>query len=265
MYKKLVFAAVAVTLALFVVRGPGRWWFSHARMEAEQLLNSAKGKISPEREIRRLERKINDLVKDDEKHIDYVAKLDVEVKKFREEIETIRKNLAKKEARLSKLYDEFAGNRTFVTFGDRRYTRDDLRSEALAFKAAEENLKSMEETLAAKQKQLDLENIKLSKLRSTRQQMLTKLQNLKTRLAVERHAQAERESSIDDAEYRRLNKEMDQLETAIEVMKKSRELRGQFDLDLKNEQAQERDTTADKFLQERFGNGKPPVEGNDGE
>jgi chromosome segregation ATPase len=263
MCKKIVIAALAVGLGLAVVKGT--WFGSHVRNHVRQAFHKVKNSIPPEQEIARLKMELRNLSADDDSFFDKVARMKVGVDKLDRDVASLKKGLQAQETRLRGLHQDLTGDKTFVVSGGVRYTKDDLRAEGLTFKAAEESLKSKEESLEAKRKHLALEKKKLAELRSTREQMATELQRLETALAEERHAQAASESTIDDSGYRKLRKDMDSVRERIEILKTKRALRGEFPAATpKDDQARERDTKADKFLQERFGKTKEVVEGNEG-
>jgi len=261
MCKKIVIAALAVGLGLAVVKGT--WVGSHLRMRANKVFTSVKQSIPPEQEISRLKMELQTLSREDDQHYDKVARMIVKVDRFDKEVVDLRAKLKVEEARLAKLHEELSGNREYVMHSGYRYTKEDLRSEALTFKTTEDNLKSKEENLKAQQKHLALEKQKLTQLRTIREEMATELQRLETSLAEERHAQAASESTIDDAGYRRIRKEMDSVRERIEVLKKKRELKGEFRVTTKNEQTRDRETKADKYLQERFGKAKEVADGDE--
>jgi chromosome segregation ATPase len=260
MCKKVLIAAIAVVVGLAVVKGT--WLGSHLRLRANKIRSWAQQQIPPEQEIARLRMELKNLERDDDKHYDKVARLAVQVDKMEREVKHLRGKIDKQEANLKKLHEDLAGNVEFVLHEGSRYTKDDLRNDALAFKAAEENLKSKEANLQAKRKLLAIEKKKLSELRTNREQMATQLQQLETALAEERQAQAASESTIDDSAYRNLRRQMESVRDRIELLKKKRELRGEFRVnDTKDEQARQRDAQADKFLDARFGKVKE-VAGN---
>jgi len=259
MGKKLVIAALAVGLGLVVVKGT--WLGSHLRSGANRVMTSVKESIPPEQEIARLRMELKGLERDDDKHYDKVARMVVQVEKLEREVGEIRKNLGREEARIRQLREGLAGNAAFVLHQGSRYTREDLRADALSFRVAEENLKSKEENLQAQKKHLGLERKKLTELRTVREQMAAELQRLETALAEERHAQAASESTIDDSGYRKLRKDMESVRERIDILKTKRELRGELRPDtVKSEQVRERDVQADKYLETRFGAPKETVE-----
>jgi hypothetical protein len=79
---------------------------------------------------------------------------------------------------------------------------------------------------------------------------------LETALAEERQAQATSESTIDDSNYRQIRKDMDSVRDKINVLKKKRELRGEFQPAADPTKVTEHDTQADKYLDARFGDKK---------
>ncbi|MFO0877488.1 MAG: hypothetical protein U0840_08950 [Gemmataceae bacterium] len=258
MYKKLVIAALAVGLGLVVVKGT--WLGSHLRARANRVINSVKESIPPEQEIARLRMELKGLERDDDKHYDKVARMVVQVEKVEREVSDIKKNLTREEARIRKVREGLTGNVEFVLHEGTRYTRDDLRAEAVAFRTAEDNYKSKEDNLQAQKKHLALERKKLTELRTIREQMSAELQRLETALAEERHAQAASESTIDDSGYRKLRQDMESVRERIDVLKTKRELRGELRPTIKTEQTRERDQQADKYLESRFGPVKEVVD-----
>jgi hypothetical protein len=244
-------AALAVVVGLAVVKGT--WIGSHLRLNVSKARAWAKQQVTPEQEIARLRMELRNLEQDDDKHYDKVAKMAVRVANLEREVSRLKANLGKQETRISKLRDDLNAAKEFVVHDGSKYTKDDLRSDALAFKTAEDNYKSKEANLNAQKKHLTLETKKLTELRTTREQMATDLQRLETALAEERHSQAASESTIDDAGYQKLKKDMDSVRDRIEVLKKKRELRGETRITPNDEQAKQRDQAADKYIDSRFG------------
>jgi len=251
MTKKVLIAAVAIVVGLVVIKGT--WLGSHARHAFKSLRAKVENSIPPEQEIARLKMEIQNLKKEDDKHVDRVARLAVDVEKMERELGAVKTKLASEEARLRDVRKEL-GDSSFVVHHGTRYTRDDLRAQALSFKTAEESVKSREESLQAKRSILALEKKKLNELQTVRNQMAADLETLEAALIQERHAQAASESCIDDSSYRAIRKDMESVRDRIEVLKKKRELRGEIRLpEVANERQKAQNTEADQFLETRFG------------
>jgi len=258
MSKKVLIAAAAIVVALVVVKGT--WLGSHLRMNACKVGSYLKSSVPPEDEIKRLQMEVQNLQKDDDKHVDKVARMAVDLEKMEREVARLKANLVREEGRIREVRKEM-GESTFVVYGGSRYTRDDLRLDAQAFKTAEDNLKSKEETIAAKRRHLTLEKKKLSELQTTRNQMLNDLQRLETALAEERQAQASNESSIDDASYRKIRKDMESVRDRVNVLKMSRELRGELRVPQVDERKTQQTKETDQFIEARFGDAPKVADG----
>jgi len=256
MCKKVLIAALAVVVGLAVVKGT--WIGSHLRLKASNVRNWVQNRVPPEQEIARLRMELANLAKEDDKHYDKVARMAVDVDNQEAELAKFRTNLSREEARIRSLKGELSDVEFVVLKDGTRYTRTDLRLNAVAFKNAEDNLKSKEASLAAKKRHLALERKKLAELRIKREEMATDLQKLETALAEERQLQAASESTIDDSNYRQIRKDMDSVRDRLNVLKKKRELRGEFAPTV-DPKAAEQDTQADKYLETRFGEKKEDV------
>jgi len=257
MCKKVLIAALAVVVGLAVVKGT--WIGSHLRLRCSNVRHWVEDRVPPEQEIARLRMELVNLSREDEKHFDKVARMAVDVEKREADIARVRTNLGRQEARIRDLKNKLGDGVDFVKVEGSRYTRADLRDSAIAFKNAEDNLKSREANLEARKRHLALERKKLSELRTKRDEMATDLQKLETALAEERQAQAVSESTIDDSNYRQIRKDMDSIRDRINVLKKKRELKGEFAPAADTSKATEQDTQADKYLETRFGDRKEVV------
>jgi chromosome segregation ATPase len=251
MFKKVLIAALAVVVGLAVVKGT--WLGSYMRFNCTKIRHWAEERIPPEQEIQRLRMELATLARDDDRFYDKVARMAVDVEKQEAEVARLRTNLSREESHIRTLKAAATEN---AAVEDRdNGSRAELRIRALAFKNAEESLKSKEGALAARKKHLALERKKLAELQSKRDQMSTELQRLETALAEEREAQAASESTIDDSSYRRMRKDIDSIRDRINVLKKKRELRGEFNPSVGAKES-EQDAQADKYLQTRFGDKK---------
>jgi len=257
MCKKVLIAALAVVVGLAVVQGT--WIVSHLRLRCRSVRHWAEDRVPPEQEIARLRMELANLAREDEKHFDKVARMAVDVEKREADLGRVRTNLGRQEARIRDLKNKLGDGVDFVKVEGSRYTRADLRDSAIAFKNAEDNLKSREANLEARKRHLALERKKLSELRTKRDEMATDLQKLETALAEERQAQAVSESTIDDSNYRQIRKDMDSIRDRINVLKKKRELKGEFAPAADTSKVTEQDTQADKYLETRFGDRKEVV------
>jgi len=261
MFKKVLIAALAVVVGLAVVRST--WIGSHLRLKCSNARHWMEAQIPPEQEINRLRMELANLAREDDRYYDKVARMAVDVDNREKALGKLRTNLTREEVRIRKLKGELTDGVEFVDLEGVRTNRSDLRNRAIAFKNAEENLKSKEANLEAKKRLLALERKKLSELRNKRDEMGTELQRLETALAEERQAQAASESTIDDSGYRQIRKDMDSVRDRINVLKKKRELKGEFAPAVETNKPSEQDVQADKYLDARFSDKKEEVSKKD--
>jgi septal ring factor EnvC (AmiA/AmiB activator) len=260
MSKKVLIAALAVVVALVVVKGT--WVGSHFRVWRQNIRQAVTERVSPEHEIARLRMELNGLGQQDDKHYDKVARQIVAVEKIEQQVVKTKEDLTAREARIRAMKTSMTGEDAFVTFNGSRYSRSDMQAQlylsAQSFQADEETLKSKEEQLAAMKQSLEINKKKLSELKLVRQQMATELQRLETSLASERQAQAQQHNTLDDANYIRLRRDMDAVKERIKIEKTKRELRGDANNGpvRANEERRENDARIGAYINDRFGNSK---------
>jgi len=261
MFKKVLIAALAVVVGLVVVKST--WLGSHVRLRCNSARNWIESQVPPEQEISRLRMELGNLGKEDDKHYDKVARMAIDVENREKKLAELRTNLTRQESRIRRLKSELS-DVEFTRLEDGvRYTKSDLRNDAIAFRNAEDNLKTQEANLEARKRHLALERKKLAELGNQRATMATELLRLETALAEERQAQAASESTIDDSSYRQIRKDMDSVRDRINVLKKKRELRGEFQPNAPTSKASELDVQADKYLDARFGPSKEVARKNE--
>lgn len=229
MIKKLVVAAIVVALAVGVVRNT--WIGSHLRLWAKQAGERARNAVPPEREIERLRMELASLRSQDERVIDKVARQAVQADKLAAQATTLKGELARREKELKAMNAALEAKGELVSYNGSRYERDkvekQLRLDFAAFEADEEVLKSREAHLAELRKSLALNRRRLGELKLQREQMAADLQRLETTVAEERRHQAEQETGVDDAAYRRIKGDLEAVKERVALMKKKREIRGE--------------------------------------
>jgi len=258
MCKKVLIAAVAVVVALAVVKGT--WLGSHIRLWRQNFQTAVRDRFPPEQEIQRLRMELENLSREDEKHFDKVARLAVEVTKLERQVAQLKKDVDAEEPKIRAMKSSLTGKDEFVNYNGGRYSREDLRMtlriKAQAFQAAEETLHSKESELASKRQIYDLNRKRLSELKLVRQQMATELQRLETDLAEQRHAQAREAATLDDAGYLKIRKDMDSIRDRIEFIKKKHELKTQVNGNgavQVDQERREKEAKIDNFIENRFG------------
>jgi len=263
MCKKLLIAALAIVVGVGVVSGTRLG--SHFRLWYNKSSTWAKQQVPPETEIERLRMELSRLSNLDDRYYDQVARQKREVKKLRDKVTKDQASLARLETEIKAMRQVAADDAEFVVYNGNRYARKDVeqqvREDARKFLTDEEGVKADEDHLKELEKILAINEGKLKDLSIVRKKMEVKLRTLEKELAQERRLQTQGQMTLDDSQYSRINKEIEELENRVEDMKTKRELRGQSSrgpirADLEK---QEEAKKFDKTVEERFGKITPKV------
>jgi hypothetical protein len=256
MCKKVLIAALAVVFGLIVIKGT--WLGSTLRMKFNNACQAVKDRVPPEQEIQRIKAELVQLQKDDDKYYDQVARQTVSVKKQEREVAILKKNLAERETAIRAMREAVARGGEEIAYNGDKYSKSDLqdqiRRDGQLFLADEALVKSKSEGLKAAQKSLAINQKKLDDLKLVREKMATELQELETALAEERQAEAQEQSTLDDAAYLRLRKDIEATKDKIEFLRTKRTLKHKSDngpvrsKELKREQ----ESKLDKAIDARF-------------
>jgi hypothetical protein len=261
MLKKVLIAGVAVVVSLLAVNYVFPKALSFACMWLQEARTSAEDSVPPEKEIARLKMELENLSKEDDRHFHKVAQQTVEVQNLEKQVTSMKKRVNDDATRIYAMKASYEASRKadekFVTFKGEKFDRDtfqdELRVTASRFQVDEQLVKSKEEQLSLRKKNLEMNRRKLSELKLVRQQMKTELERLETALAAERQNQAMEQSTLDDASYQKLRKDVDTVRDKLEVLKQKRILKGEIDGPVRaTEQRKEQEAAIDRFLNERF-------------
>jgi len=261
MLKKALIAAVAVVVSLVAVNFVFPKAFSYLCLVVQETTQSAQDSIPPEKEIARLKMELDGLAREDERHFHKVATQIVEVQNLEKQVAGLRKRVdedAKRIAARKTVYDVAKkAEDKFVSYEGTKIERDvfldDLRIAASRFQVDEQLVKSKEEQLSLRKKNLEMNRKKLAELKLVREQMKTELERLETALVQERQNQAAEQNTLDDASYQKLRKDVDSVRDRMEVLKQKRVLKGEIDGPARAaEQRKEQEAAIDRFLNERF-------------
>jgi chromosome segregation ATPase len=262
MCKKVLIAAVAVVAGLAVVSSTRLG--SYARLKWQRATSWCKKQIPLEDQIARLRIELNDLQKDDDKHFDKVARQEVEVARRERELTALKADVAKQEAFIRQMRQDLASAKAreeeFVTVAGSRYSladvQEQIRTDFVAFEAAEQRMKSREAQLKSLKRSLAVNKQKLKTLEKAREEMKNDLIRLETALAEQRTASAQSSVVVDDSKYSRLRKEIEDIRDEIAVREHKLKLRGQSTRGpiKAAQEAKERESKLDRAIDARFGN-----------
>jgi len=256
MGKKLLIAAIAIAVGVGVVSGTRLG--SHIRLKLNKAQQWAQEQVPLASEIERLKMEVANLSREDDRYYDQVARQKLEVKKLQAKVEAARAGLVTREAFIKDLRTALAKEGEFVAFHGERYSRqeaeDNARREARSFivdekivKADEDNLRILEDTLAANKAKLD-------SLALTRKEMEAQLLVLERELAQQK-LKEQSNMVVDDSRYTKLNKEIEEARERLELQRTKGELRGESNkgsIRLQQEKKAQQQKE-DKEVEQRFG------------
>lgn len=257
MCKKVTIAALAVAVGLLVVSFTKVG--SHLRVWKRDLVHRLEKQIPPEQEIARLKLDLDNLAKEDDRYFDLVATQRVDTRKLDAQLETMKKDLKTREARIVAMQASLENKDKLVTYEGEQIERtkllEEARRRAASFQIAEQTFKSKEEQLALKKQILNDNEAKLARMKLEREELRTELVRLETSLMQERQAQAAEHKTIDAPGYIRLSDDLSKVKTTIETMKEKRVLKAEGANPIRAiEQKKEQEAAIDNYLKARFGN-----------
>jgi len=256
MCKKLLIAAIAIAVGVGVVSGTRLG--SHIRLKWHKAQQWAQEQVPLESEIERLKMEVASLSREDDRYYDRVAKQKMQVEKLRIRIAKNQAELTSRETEIKALREVLAEGGEFVVFNGTRYSRKeaetDVRLEATRFladekivKADQENLRILEETLAANKSKLDGLALKRKEMEAT-------LLILERELAQQR-LKEQTSLTVDDSRYNRVSKQIEEARERLELQRTKGELRGDSTKGpiRASEEKKAKEQKINKEIEERFG------------
>jgi len=243
MFKKVLIASLAVVIGLAVVANTRVG--SHARLWLRGIRSSMAKQVKPETEIRRLRMEVERLEQQDHAYFHKVAEQRIKVRDLEKQLagdpakneKGTRTELLDLQARLKDLRalvadikgSEKSGERK-VSYNGTNFTlaeiNDQISRDWERYKPLKGAVASQEAYLAAMKKSLAQNEEKLFNLKKARQEMLTRLQSLENELAELRQAKEGQAALLDDSNYSRVQKDIQDLSKRLEVEREALNLRG---------------------------------------
>jgi len=231
MIKKLLIAAVAVVVGLAVVTSP-TWVGSLLRTKVKNATAFLKHQVTPETQIEMLRNDLARLTPELKKHFSDLAQEMVTVETLRKDVVALEAKLVAKKKDILALKEDVASDREFVTYGDRRYTKAQVKRQLArefeGYKAAEDNLKAKRDLLTQKEEGLSTAREQLKAMQDARETLQSELARLEAEIKKVRVAQTRSKFHLDDSALSRVKAGVEELKKRIDVEKKRLELEAEF-------------------------------------
>jgi chromosome segregation ATPase len=178
MFKKLLIAAVAVVAGLAVLN------HSLVKVWYKEACSSAKRLVPPEVRLKQLNTEIDNIDKDIKKNISRLARMEVDVKMFEEQLDGKRDRQAHLRSDIGEMQKSLEGAKTEkVAFHGHRVNSSRLTSRlemaVTEFTSLKEQVKVQEQLLADKKRTLEVAHNRITEMKNEKE----KLRLLATRLA----------------------------------------------------------------------------------
>jgi chromosome segregation ATPase len=216
----LVGGGIALLLALIF----GRDTLSYVGTFVHGTRQAVRDTVPVEFEIARARDMVKGLVPEIKNHMHLIAKEEVDVARLRNQIKKQQEQLAKHRSDIERLTNDLKRGDSNYAYGGVMYTskqvETDLSRRFEVYKEREAQLSSMKDLLVAREQKVVAANEELRKMESSKEKLLVEIEQMETRLALVRVAQASADLSIDDSSLARSRQLIDEISAKIEVQEK---------------------------------------------
>src|SRR5262245_7468462 len=196
---------------------------SYMRTGWNQVTESAKGQVPIEWEIKRIKGEIAKLIPDLRKNLTVVAEQMSSVERLEKEIQTTKGNLDKQEVALRKMAQDLLTVETTFVYEGREFTRDAVgrkfELDKKAFKIAQSELKTKEQMLSIKRRELDAAKAKLESIREQERGLKLEIAALEADLQNVRLAETKNRFVVDDSQLGEVKKSIQELRDRLTTEK----------------------------------------------
>jgi len=220
--------AVAAIAALLTFTKLG----SYSRTAWTRVTESTKAQVPIEFEIDRLKGEVKQLIPDLRKNLSIVAEQMASVERLDKEVQTTKANLDKQETALRKMANDLVGTDTTLVYEGREFSRDSVgrkfELDKKAFKIAQSELKTKEQMLALKRKELENAKAKLDAIRDQERALKLEIQEIETDLQTVRLQQTKNRFVVDDSRLGEVKKSIEELRFRLETEKRTASLEAEY-------------------------------------
>lgn len=229
MCKKIGMAVVLVAGGLFLMNTVVGSYVSTA---FNKVRCSAKNQVPIEFEIDRLRNEVANLVPEMKKNLSAIAEEMVTVENLREEIAVTKANLKRQKDNILIMTKDLEGGATRLTYDGKDYSasriREKLARDFASFQRCQDEVKSKEQLLEAREKALDAARDQLASMKTQKQELELQLAQLEADLKVIRLAQTRNKFQVDDSKLAQCKATLAEIRNRLKVEKINDELHGEF-------------------------------------
>ncbi len=228
MFKKLLIAAVAVVAGLAVLNHSlVKVWYKEACCSANKL-------VPPEVRLKQLNHEIDNIDKDIKKNISRLARMEVDVKMFEEQLDAKRDKVAHLRSDIGDLRKSLEGARTEqVSFRGHKKSAlrltNQLEMSVAEFTSLKEQVKVQEQLLTDKKRTLEVAHNRITEMKNEKEKLRLLATRLATHLELVKMKQIQnQEVAFDDSAISNARSIAKDVETTLRVMETNSRLNSQF-------------------------------------
>ena len=228
MFKKLLIAAVAVVAGLAVLNHSlVKVWYKEACCTASRM-------VPPEVRLKQLNSEIDNIDKDIKKNISRLARMEVDVKMFEEQLDAKRERQAHLRSDISDLRKSLEGAHTErVSFRGKKdsasHLTNRLEMSVTEFTSLKEQVKVQEQLLADKKRTLEVAHNRITEMKNEKEKLRLLATRLATHLELVKMKQIQnQEIAFDDSAIANARQIAKDVETQLRVIETNSRLNSQF-------------------------------------
>jgi len=228
MFKKLLIAAVAVVAGLAVLN------HSLVKVWYKEACGKAKSMVPPEVRLKQLNSEIDNIDKDIKKNISRLARMEVEVKMFEEQLDAKRDRQAHLRSTIGDMQKSLQGNHTEkVAYHGRKVPPSRLTSQldmnVTEFTSLKEQVKVQEQLLTDKKRTLEVAHNRITEMKNEKEKLRLLATRLATHLELVKMKQIQnQEIAFDDTAISNAREIAKDVETQLRVAETDMKLKSQF-------------------------------------
>jgi len=228
MFKKLLIAAVAVVAGLAVLNlSLVKVWYRDACCSAKRL-------VPPEVRLKQLNHEIDNIDRDIKKNISRLARMEVEVKMFEEQLDAKRDKQARLRSDIGDMQKSLVGARTErVSYHDRKVDSSRLTNQlemaVTEFTSLKEQVKVQEQLLVDKKRTLEVAHSRITEMKNEKEKLRLLATRLATHLETVKMKQVrDQEIAFDDSAISNAREIAKDVEVQLRTIETDMKLKSQF-------------------------------------
>ncbi len=217
--KWVVLGGVGLALAGGVIFGTDLP--SYIRSSAKSVRSAVKDNVPMEFELARARDLLNDIIPEMQANIRLIAQQEVEIANLRQDIAQSQKSLAEEQMRVGKLRDCLATSQVSFTFGNVKFTREDLKEELARkfdhYKEAEVILTGKQRLLQNRERALAAGMQAIERTRAQKALLESKIEALQGQYRLVQAASVGSKVAVDNSKLAQTEKVIAQIKKQLDV------------------------------------------------